>query len=319
MPECGPIIDWSKGREKVVSSARTSLPLGCRISAESILTARAHRSPDRWAPAESACCSPRISAESIGQPRLEEKCSASVSSRARGRRSRMAERTRSKRQRELVLHARGGKRTGAGRPPRGERAGVSHARRETLAAREPALVTLKVRAGLLRLRSRRVLARILPSLAAARERHVRLVHWSVQHDHVHLVVEADSAERLARGMQGLSVRIARRLNALMERRGKVFADRYHARVLRTPRQVRNALAYVLGNARKHGERLPSRGVDPCSSAGGFDGWNGSVVVSHHWLARAASSARADAQSWVLRVGWRRGGGLLDPDHRPGPL
>jgi putative transposase len=179
---------------------------------------------------------------------------------------------------------------------------VSHATREAVASREPVLVTLKVRAGLLRLRSRRVLARLLPSLAAARERHVRLVHWSVQHDHVHLLVEAINAERLARGMQGLSVRIARRINALMGRRGKVFADRYHARVLRSPRQTRHALAYVLGNARKHGERLPPRGVDPCSSAGGFEGWNGAVVVSRDWLACAASAVSADAKSWLLRVG-----------------
>jgi REP element-mobilizing transposase RayT len=242
----------------------------------------------------------------------------SVRRRSRRRRPCMAKRTRSKRQRELVFHARGGKRRGAGRPPNGERAGVSHLARAAVTAREPVLVTLKVRAGLLRLRSRRVLARLLPSLATARERHLRLVHWSVQHDHLHLIVEAVSAERLARGMQGLLVRIARRVNALMGRRGKVFADRYHSRVLRTPRQTRHALAYVLGNARKHGERLPPRGVDPCSSAGRFKGWNGTIVVSRHWLSRAAAAVSADAESWLLRVGWRRGGGLLDPDHRPGP-
>jgi putative transposase len=192
--------------------------------------------------------------------RLLLRLSPSVLSIARRHFSTMGKRTKP-RQRELVFHSRGGKRPGAGRPPRGERAGVSHATRDALNGREPVLVTLKARAGLVRLRSRRVLARILPSLVAARERHLRLVHFSVQRDHFHLVVEADSQGALARGIQGLSVRIARKLNALMGRRGKVFADRYHAHVLRTPRQVRNALAYVLGNARKHGERLPARGID----------------------------------------------------------
>jgi REP element-mobilizing transposase RayT len=218
-----------------------------------------------------------------------------------------------------VFQPRGGKRRGAGRPPRGERAGVSHATRDALTGREPVLVTLKARSGLLRLRTRRVLARLLPSLMAARERHLRLVHFSVQHDHIHLVVEAESRDALARGIQGLSVRIARKLNALMSRRGKVFADRYHARVLRTPRQVRNALAYVLGNARKHGERLPARGIDPFSTAAAFDGWDGEVVSSSHWLARAAAAVSTSARSWLLRMGWRRAGGAIDPDHCPGPL
>jgi hypothetical protein len=223
------------------------------------------------------------------------------------------------RQQDLVFHPRGGKRSGAGRPPKGKRAGVSHATREALTAREPVLVTLKVGAGILRLRSRRVLARLLPSLFAARERRMRLVQFSVQHDHLHLLVESHSAETLARAVQGLSVRIAKRLNALMSRRGKVFADRYHARVLRTPRQVRNALAYVLGNARKHRERLPARALDPFSSAASFDGWQAPVRRSSHWLARAAASVSASARSWLLRTGWRRAGGPLDPDHCPGPI
>lgn len=148
---------------------------------------------------------------------------------------------------------------------------------------------------------------------------MRIVHFAVQHDHIHLVVEAGDKSALSRGIQGLSVRIARALNKLTGRVGKVFEDRYHARVLRTPRQVRNAIAYVLGNARKHGVRLPSRGVDPCSSGSTFDGWAGSVVTSTHALATRAGAIAVAATCWLLRIGWRRAGGLLDPDHRPGPL
>jgi REP element-mobilizing transposase RayT len=222
------------------------------------------------------------------------------------------------RQSELRFSTRGGKRRGAGRPPRGERAGVPHAARESLTAHQPVLVTMKVRSDVWRLRRRVVVAHLIQALRAARERHVRIVHFSIQHDHVHLVVEARDAEMLARGVQGLSVRIARRINALMKRHGKVFADRYHARALRTPRQVRNALAYVLGNARKHGEQLPPRGVDPCSSGAAFDGWACRIRVSSHRLARAAAAVCVGANSWLLRAGWRRAGGLLDPDHRPGP-
>src|SRR5204862_6807235 len=82
--------------------------------------------------------------------------------------------------------------------------------------------------------------------------------------------EADDARGLGRGMKGLCVRIARALNRLWKRVGSVFSDRYHARVLRTPREVRNALNYVLHNAARHGSRLG--GPDPCSSGAWFDGW-----------------------------------------------
>jgi len=50
------------------------------------------------------------------------------------------------------------------------------------------------------------------------------------------------------------IRVAKGLNKLWARRGKVFADHYHDRILRTPREVRNALCYVLHNAKKHGLR-----------------------------------------------------------------
>jgi hypothetical protein len=118
-------------------------------------------------------------------------------------------------------------------------------------------------------------------------------------------------------MQGLSVRIARALNAMMGTRGPVFADRYHAHVLSTPTEARFGLAYLLLNARKHGQAPRKRGwLDPFSSARAFDGWRGSLD------ARGSTSTRpapvCPPRTWLLSVGWRRAGGLLDPDHRPGP-
>ena len=125
-------------------------------------------------------------------------------------------------QREIVFHTRGGKRRGAGRKPVGERAGVSHAARPALSGREPVLVTLKMRPHVWNLRARRAFERLLPAFFAACERlGMRLVHFSVQHDHIHLIVEADDATALSRGVQSLSVRIARALNRMMERAGKV--------------------------------------------------------------------------------------------------
>jgi len=165
----------------------------------------------------------------------------------------------------------GGKRAGAGRKPAGRLAGVSHARRPKLAARHPVHVTMKLSAGLPSLRSRAPFRRITAAFSASRVRPgFRLVQFSVQSNHVHLVVEADGTRELSRGMQGLGVRVARSLNRLWRRRGKLFADRYHARILRTPREVRNALAYVLRNSERHGTRYLD-GPDPFSSGDAFDG------------------------------------------------
>src|SRR5262245_61966555 len=112
----------------------------------------------------------------------------------------------------------GGKRRGAGRKPRGEIAGVSHARRPELAARFPVHVTMKLRAGLPSLRRKEPYRELKRAFAAGAMRHgMRLVHYSVQSNHVHLLVEAEHERALARGMQGLCVRIARALNRLWRR------------------------------------------------------------------------------------------------------
>jgi REP element-mobilizing transposase RayT len=205
-------------------------------------------------------------------------------------------------------------RPGAGRPPRGEKAGVPHRPRPELTGREPVLVTMKVRAGITSLRGRSAFDRVLRSLRRVRaELGAHVTHYSVQRDHVHLIVEAEDMRALSRGMQGLAVRIARGVNRAMNRKGAVFADRFHDRVLRSPRQVRNALSYVLCNARKHGLAPRQRGwLDPHSSAWAFDGW---ASTTH---APSTSDSVSPPRTWLLRVGWRRGG-LLEVDHRPGTL
>jgi hypothetical protein len=153
------------------------------------------------------------------------------------------------------------------------------------------------------------------AVMTARMEEFRIVHVSIQHDHIHLIVEAADRVRLARGMQGFSVSCARQLNRRLGRRGAVFADRYHAVQLRSPRQVRSALSYVLNNWRHHGEdrRLDAL-YDPYSSAPAFDGWS---TPRDQRLARGAELLpTAFARCWLLTAGWRRHR-RVDPDEVPG--
>jgi len=139
-------------------------------------------------------------------------------------------------------------------------------------------------------------------------------------DHVHLIVEAHDKRALSRGMQGLAIRIAKAINR-GERRGKVFRDRYHAIVLATPRHVRNALAYVILNARRHDRnRDGASWIDPFSSGYWFDGWRRDVERLKRESARhldfSFESPCAAPRTWLLGVGWRFRG-LIDPSEIPG--
>jgi hypothetical protein len=123
----------------------------------------------------------------------------------------------------------------------------------------------------------------------------------VQDNHVHLIVEAEDRAALLSSVRGLMVRIARRVNRLLRRRGRFWADRWHGRDLEGPRQVRNALVYVLQNHKKHAR---SAGLDPLSSAGSFDGFASALPGTFRSIGPPCAAA---AKTWLLRVGWRRGG------------
>ncbi len=184
-----------------------------------------------------------------------------------------------------------------------------HVARIALKRRFPVHVTLRLKAGLPSLRVRSTHDALLDALVAGSNRWgLRVLHYSAQTNHVHLICEADEELALARGMKGLCVRIARALNAEWMRRGTVFEDRYHARILKTPLEVRNALVYVLLNARHHGQRLPG-GIDRCSSSAWFDGW---TTTQDGGAASAPRSPFPKATTWLLTCGWLHHG-RIDPE------
>jgi putative transposase len=165
---------------------------------------------------------------------------------------------------QLEFPTHGGQRKGAGRK-RGDR--VSHDPRPAFGRLLPAHVTLRIQHGLPSLRSSRRFSAIRDAFKAARGLHgMRLIEFSVLGNHLHLVVEAEDSKSLSRGMQGLNIRIAKALNRVLRRSGRVFDDHYHSHLLKTPREVLHAIRYVLQNALHHfgvegRDYFSSQGVD----------------------------------------------------------
>jgi REP element-mobilizing transposase RayT len=206
----------------------------------------------------------------------------------------------------------GGARPGAGRKPKGERAGTPH--RALLKHRpgEPVLATL--RASYQPLRTPANFAAIRAAIAGASQREparFRVVQFSVTDDRLHLIVEAADERALSAGMRSVSIRIARALNQLLERKGKIWADRWHGRALRTPKDVRRALVYVLANFRLHARHAPPPGIDPFSSAAWFDGFRnhaGALPYAGRPLPDAGERPPVSPpRSRLLASGWRKHG------------
>jgi hypothetical protein len=188
----------------------------------------------------------------------------------------------------------------------------------------PAHATLRLRSGLPSLRTVQIVHEIERTFAVGCARPgFRLVHYSLQGNHAHVIVEASDRDALGRGMMAIGSRLARAVNRVAKRTGPALADRYHVRLLRTPKEVRAALRCVLLNARHHLGGLRAKlaravSLDPASSGRWFDGWRRGAAIGAEETGAGPlrRPAVARARTWLLTVGWRRHG-LLDPRDVPG--
>jgi REP element-mobilizing transposase RayT len=224
--------------------------------------------------------------------------------------------------RQQELFRRGGKRRGAGRKPRGARAGERHQARPDFKPTHALHVVVRVAPAVGSLRRRKLYKAMRDAtITAALREWFRIVHISLQRTHVHLLVEAEHKAALSRGMQGFLISAARHINTALgdgarRRRGKVFSDRYHVEVITTPTRARHAISYVLGNWRKHGEDsagLPSTWlVDPFSSGIMFPDWQELEGEPCMWPIREGYDPPMvrRPQTWLLREGWKRAGGAI---------
>ena len=183
------------------------------------------------------------------------------------------------------------------------------------------LVTLRVQEDVPRLRRARFIREFRKTLRKGAVRPgFRVVHYSIQDDHAHFMVEAQGKVCLANGMKSLGARFAGCVNRVFERAGRVLADRFHHAVKRTPTEVRRALAYVLLNVRKHfwqrRRREPPVVLDGASSGLWFDGWKGRAPPAGRYADATREREVASARTWLLAKGWRRIG-LIGPAEVPG--
>jgi REP element-mobilizing transposase RayT len=188
---------------------------------------------------------------------------------------------------------------------------VAHVPRPRHHEDHPVHVTARAVARSPSLRSQRIFAAIRAVLARSSEKGFRLLHFSVQGNHMHLIVEADDGVALARGVQRLLSRVAQMINAIARRSGRLWRDRYHREDLTTPRQVRNAYVYVLFNDRRHALHRayftePELATfDSRSSAAWFSGWAPRAGPDDEDVASAGPPIVAKAESWLANVGWKK--------------
>jgi REP element-mobilizing transposase RayT len=216
-----------------------------------------------------------------------------------------------------------------GRPRKGARAGSPHKKRPELKPRYPVHAVLRVHSAIGSLRKRFMYQALREATlsVALRELHdretgaFRIVHISIQRDHVHLIVEADNKTALSRGMQSFQISAAKHLNRAVSRdraerrRGAVFPDRFYQEIIKTPTQARNALSYVLNNWRKHredrGELQRTWKVDPFSTGALFMGWKELEGQLWMWPLRETYQPLVVYRptTWLLREGWERAGSI----------
>ena len=250
---------------------------------------------------------------------------------ANGRRSRGGKRARPSEPEQLPLFVtptdkrrRRKRRPGSkppGRKPKGPRAGASHKARPELKARHPVHVVLRVVGAVGSLRRRSTYKAVREAtLTTARREDFRIVHLSIQRNHLHLLVEADHKSALSSGMQGFQISAAKHLNAAIShnkpgprRRGPVFPDRYHAEIITTPTRARHALNYVINNWRKHSEDRVEMArtwkIDPFSTAIMFPDWEEYGEQAFLWRGPPSYDPLVVYQprTWLLREGYKRGG------------
>jgi putative transposase len=197
----------------------------------------------------------------------------------------------------------GGRRKNAGRKNRTST--VNHMKRKKVEAKYPIHITIKLKKGVASLRGPRMVAAFKSSLRKAKKRGLKVIHYALESNHAHLFAESEDNRTLRSGMASFGSSFGKSVRRLAGGKGSVFNGRYHLQVLKSPRQTKNAMAYVLLNHSKHQGAKPY--VDEKSSAVLFGDWR-ALLGDRYRIDESPPRPQylSDAESWLGRVGWRRG-------------
>lgn len=141
---------------------------------------------------------------------------------------------------------------GAGRPAIHDR-GIRHIARDEIKKPIPLHLTIKIEKTKAGLKNKAMLKLLHHCIKKSRMKGLRIVHYTLEFDHVHLLVEATNKETTSKGMQSFGIAFSKGINKLKCLKGRVFKTRYHFRKLNSPREIKNVLNYILGNSIKHGQ------------------------------------------------------------------
>jgi REP element-mobilizing transposase RayT len=208
----------------------------------------------------------------------------------------------------------GGKRRNAGRKRGRFRLDAPHRKRARFTVPSPVHVTMRGQCGLRSDVAYRVLHAVLALYQDRQD--FRIVHISIQDNHLHLLVEASNDHALDRGMRSFAINAARAIHRAFGTEGRVFY-RYHSTLITTRRYARHVIAYVLGNWRRHRQdfsngRLLDALLDRYSSAISFSGWSMRFSIPRGYSPLPVSAPTTH----LLRTGWAFDG-PLDPRAAPG--
>ncbi len=200
----------------------------------------------------------------------------------------------------------GGRRKGAGR--KNLSGTVAHGAREKVDFKKPLHITIRLAPGLSGLRTKHMHEQFTAALLKAKAKGLRVLHYSIQGNHLHLLVECADNQALAAGMNSFGTSFAKAVRKKLGGKGKVFAGRYHLRVLQNPTQMKNTLAYVLLNQAKHENLIPYN--DKFSSSQHFNEWKallgrnvGPILQEWRKNKKPLPEYLSKPKSWLASKGW----------------
>jgi REP element-mobilizing transposase RayT len=207
---------------------------------------------------------------------------------------------------QLAFKTHGGRRKGAGRPNKTRT--VNHMTRARVDFRKPLHITMRLQEGVPNIRNKTLLKQFKKSANQAAKFELHVIHFSLLRNHLHMIVEAKDNEALALGMRSLAGRFGKQIRRHAGGKGRVFQGRYHLKTIKSARQMRRTLEYVLLNYAKH-TKLPEH-LDPFSSAYGFKHWKDLLGLRFNPVIAVQTrnpfeTGLAPPRSWLAREGWRR--------------